>query len=199
MREENNSEQQKIHMVTFNFPVHKVLGQVECSLITESLESPQQRLIKLNSLPEGFHPPQLGGSIEYHLIKFAAQDCIVSGGSLPKLLNEDIQKQVQAALSFAMSLQIRDSMEIIILAEGDRTLAFTETSNFNAAIRAEQTSDPLMAFFELTPRAKVLQLGNIIDFEARPDIPIQPAHLVFGDSMEYQVPYIMGATYEQEY
>ena len=56
-----------------------------------------------------------------------------------------------------------------------------------------------MTFFEFSPYAKVLQLGNIINFEVQPDIPVQPAHLVFGDSMEYQVPHIMGATYEQEY
>ena len=197
MSEEHNPDQQKIHIVAFNFPAHKVLGQIECSLVTtESFESLPQELINLDSLQEGFHPPQLGRSIEYHLIKFTAQDCIVSRGSLPKLLNADIQEQVQTALSFALS---RDSMELIILVEGDSTLAFTETSNFNAAIRAERNGDPLMAFFELTPRARVLQLGNIIDFEARPNIPVQPAHLVFGDSMEYQVSHIMGATYEQEY
>ena len=200
MSEEQNPEQQKIHMVTFNFPAHKVVEQVECSLVTtESFESLPPSLINLDSLPKDFHLPQLGNGIEYHLIKFTSQDCTVSGGSLPKLLNNNIQEQVQTALSYALSSQRRDLMELTILVEGDRTLAFTETSNFNAAIKAEQKSDPLMAFYELTPRAKVLQLGNIIDFEARPDIPVQPAHLVFGDSMEYQVPHIMGATYEQEY
>src|SRR5436190_14129530 len=189
MSKEHNPEQQKIHMVTINFPAHKIVEQVQCSLVMTEL---------FESLPQGFELPQLG-DIEYHLIKFTAQDCIVSGENLPKLLNEDHQEQVQAAISFAQSRQRQDPIDITILVEGDSTMAFAETSSFNIAIRAEKKEDLLMAFYELTPCAKVLQLGNIIDFEARPDIPVQPAHLVFGDSMEYQVPHIMGATYEQEY
>src|SRR5438045_2436004 len=188
-RKEHNPEQQKIHMVTINFPAHKIDEQVQCSLMMTEL---------FKSLPQGFKLPQLG-DIEYHLIKFTAQDCIVSRGNLPKLLNEDLQEQVQAAISFTQSRQRQDPIDVTILVEGDSTMAFAETSSFNVAIRAEKKEDLLMAFYELTPCAKVLQLGNIIDFEARPNIPVQPAHLVFGDSMEYQVPHIMGATYEQEF
>ena len=200
MSKENNPEQQKIHVITFNFPVQKMPEQIKCSLVTtESIRSLSDGLCNIDSLPEVFDSPQLGRGIEYHLIKITMQDCVVSGGNLPKLLNKDIQEQVQAALSYTLSKQRSDTMQLMVLTEGDGTLAFTETNNFNAAMRAEQERDLLMAFFEFSPYAKVLQLGNIIDFEARPDIPVQPAHLVFGDSMEYQVPHIMGATYEQEY
>src|SRR5204863_7738732 len=200
MSKENNPEQQKIHVITFNFPVQKMPEQIKCSLVmTESIRSFSDGLCNIDSLPEVFDSLQLGRGIEYHLIKITMQDCVVSGGNLPKLLNKDIQEQVQAALSYTLSKQRSDAMQLMVLTEGDGTLAFTETNNFNAAMQAEQERDPLMAFFEFSPYAKVLQLGNIINFEAWPDIPVQPAHLVFGDSMEYQVPHIMGATYEQEY
>ena len=93
MSKENNPEQQKIHIITFNFPVQKMPEQIKCSLVTiESARSHSDGLCNINSLPKVFNPLQLGRGIEYHLIKITMQDCIVSGGNLPKLLNKYIQE-----------------------------------------------------------------------------------------------------------
>src|SRR5438045_9107958 len=120
MSKETNPEQQKIHIVTFNFPAQKMPEQIKCSLVTtESARSHSDGLCNINSLPKVFDPPQLGRGIEYHLIKITMQDCIVSGGNLPRLLNKDIQEQVQAALSYTLSKQRPDAMQLMVLIEGD--------------------------------------------------------------------------------
>src|SRR5438045_9790846 len=86
MSKEHNPEQQKIHMVTINFPAHKIVEQVQCLLVTTEL---------FESLPQGFELPQLG-DIEYHLIKFTVQDCIVSGGNLPKIGRASCRERVDS-------------------------------------------------------------------------------------------------------
>ena len=153
-----------------------------------------------SNIPVGFNAPEAIENIHHHLIKLEALDCVVSGGNLPKLIDDTLHEQMQEAISFAQSQKNRTtSMQLTLVLEGDNVIAPQTTNEFNSAIDKQRAKDPLMAFYELVQRARVLQLGSIINFEARPDIPVQPAQLVFGDKMEYQVPHIMGATYEQEF
>jgi hypothetical protein len=56
-----------------------------------------------------------------------------------------------------------------------------------------------MVFYEFILHMRVFQLSSIIDFDARSDILVQPTQLIFGDSIEYQVPYIIGVIYKQEF
>ena len=44
-----------------------------------------------------------------------------------------------------------------------------------------------------------MNVGNVLKYAERPDIPVQRAELVFADKMEYQVPLIMNASYEQDF
>jgi len=55
MSKENNPEQQKIHVITFNFPVQKMPEQIKCSLVTtESVRSFSDGLCNIYSLLEVF-------------------------------------------------------------------------------------------------------------------------------------------------
>ena len=184
----HNPDRQRFHFVTVKFPVQGISGHVKYSAINKT------------NLPVAFNRPEPIEGIGHHLITLEVVDCVVSGGNLPKLIDETLQQQMEEAMSFAQSQKNRTTkMQLTIVFEGDDVVARVTTDEFNRAIDRQRAKDPLMAFYELVPHARVLQLGSIIDYEARPDLPVQPAQLVFGDGMEYQVAHIMGATYEREF
>lgn len=186
----HNPDQQAVHVVMMKFPAQAITGHVQCSPVS----------MAEGNLPQSFQATEAYEGIHYHILTLEASDCVVSGGNLPKLVDETLQERMHAAMSFAQSRRNpATGKQLTLVVEGDDVMAPQTTSEFNCAMDKQRVKDPLMAFYGLVPRARVLQLGSIIDYEARPDIPVQPAQLVFGDGMEYQVPHIMGATYEQEF
>jgi hypothetical protein len=182
----HNPDEEAFHIVMVKFPAKAITGHVQCLPVSMANGS---------NLPAGFKPTEAIEGIHHHQIMLESSDCVVSGGNLPKLIDHTLQQEMEEAMSFARTSNIG----LTLVVEGDDVLAPLTAAEFNIAVDKQRNADPLMAFYELVPHARVLQLGSIIDFEARPDIPVQPAQLVFGDGMEYQVPHIMGATYEQEF
>jgi hypothetical protein len=191
MAKEHNPDRECIHTIQISCPARKIPQPLSCKNVNSS---------DLSNTPlEG---TKLHGDLSYHYIKLNTQDAIVSGANLPKLKDDTTQNNVQSIISVLMSRRDKqgsDGIPITILVEGDKFLAPVEVANFNKTVTQEKDKDPLMDFYSLTPGRKVLQMGSIVEFAARPDIPVQPARLVFEDGVEYQVPHIMGATYEMEF
>ena len=91
----HNPDQQLIHIVTMKFPAQAITGHVQYSAINGS------------NVPAGFHAPEAIENIHHHLIKLEALDCVVSGGNLPKLIDNTLQEQMQEAISFVQSQKNR--------------------------------------------------------------------------------------------
>ena len=78
----HNPDQQLIHIVTMKFPAQSITGHVQCLAIDGS------------NIPTGFNAPEAIENIHHYLIKLEALDCVVSGGNLPKLIDDTLHEQM---------------------------------------------------------------------------------------------------------
>ena len=83
--------------------------------------------------------PEAIKNIHHHLIKLEALDCVVSGGNLPKLIDDTLHEQMQEAILFAQSQKNRTtSMQLTLVLEGDSVMAPQTTNEFNSAIDKQE-------------------------------------------------------------
>ena len=108
----HNPDQQPIYIVTMKFPAQSITGHVQCSAIDGS------------NVPAGFNAPEAIENIHHHLIKLEALDCVVSGGNLPKLIDDTLHEQMREAISFTQSQKNHTtSMQLTLVLEGDNVIA----------------------------------------------------------------------------
>ncbi|RDW80673.1 hypothetical protein BP5796_05371 [Coleophoma crateriformis] len=86
----------------------------------------------------------------------------------------------------------------LILRRDDEVTAL-DMDAFVKAIHAEMTYDPFSDWIANSPNKETLQIGNILPFLDRPQIPLQQALIVAHDKKAYMIPHIYCAAYEDDY
>ncbi|RDL33723.1 uncharacterized protein BP5553_08091 [Venustampulla echinocandica] len=203
---ENNPKNLDNHCVSIYLPASQI-----CSFDYEDL--PDGYTLSTTdgfSLGDGF-VDHSGGPCKFGRLCVQSLGAFIQGGEVPKLADSAVEDAIkklikdlrhhtrEAAQAQAQAGQVQQLLPFMFLINRSDDLTHKKANTFSARISAELLADPSMAWLQNTANGKCFTMDTLVDFAARPKIPLQRAETVFVDSMSILIPTVYQAVFEEDF